>query len=172
MEVLFTFLGNALPRFNWCDNIRFRFYRFAGMTIGRDSKFFGPIMIRPLGGAKNIQVGSDAFLNTEIRFGCPSQKITIGNRCQIGPRVCFESVNHTLIFSKECGRKDEVLPITVEDEVWIGCGAIILPRVTIGRGSVVAAGAVVTQSVASMCVVGGVPAKVIKMLDNNVSNKA
>lgn len=164
IEVLFIFLGNALPRFNWCDNIRFRFYRFAGMTIGRDSKFFGPIMIRPLGGAKNIQVGSDVFLNTEIRFGCPSQKITIGNRCQIGPRVCFESVNHALIYSKEFGRKDEVLPINVEDEAWIGCSAIILPGVTIGHGSVVAAGAVVTKDVTPMTVVGGVPAKKIKTL--------
>jgi acetyltransferase-like isoleucine patch superfamily enzyme len=55
-------------------------------------------------------------------------------------------------------------PIVIEDQVWIGCGAIILQGVRIGKGAVVAAGAVVCSDVAPMTVVGGVPAKLIKTL--------
>jgi len=163
-EVLFTFLGNSLPRFNWCDNIRYKFYRIAGMSVDNDVKFFGPITVRPLGGMKNIAIGEGTFLNTETRFGCPKQKISIGKNCQIGPRVSFETVNHELVYNDKSGRKDIVLSVTVEDEVWIGCGAIVLPGVVIGKGSVVASGAVVTKNVPPMTVVGGIPAKVIKIL--------
>lgn len=57
------------------------------------------------------------------------------------------------------------LPIRIEDECWISVGAKILPGVTIGKGSTVAAGAVVTKDVEPYVVVGGVPAKVIKRLE-------
>ena len=50
----------------------------------------------------------------------------------------------------------------INDEVWIGCGAIILPGVTVGKGAVIASGAVVTKDVPPMTLVGGVPAKIIK----------
>lgn len=56
------------------------------------------------------------------------------------------------------------LPIRIEDDCWLGARATILPGVTIGRGSTVVAGAVVTKDVEPFCVVGGVPAKVIKKL--------
>jgi len=164
IESLFTFFGNALPRFSWCDNIRYKLYRIAGMSVADDVKFFGPITVRPLGGIQNISIGKGTFLNTETRFGCPKQMITIGSNCQIGPRVSFETVNHELIYCQQKGRKDIVLPITIEDEVWIGCGAIILPGITVGKGSVVASGAVVTKDVAAMTVVGGIPAKHIRSL--------
>ena len=54
-------------------------------------------------------------------------------------------------------------PITIEDDVWIGAHSIILKGVTIGRGSVVAAGAVVTKSFPPYSIIGGVPAKLLKM---------
>ena len=56
-------------------------------------------------------------------------------------------------------------PVTIADDVWIGAGAVVLPGVTIGRHSVVAAGAVVTRDVPDGCVVGGVPAKIIKHIN-------
>jgi acetyltransferase-like isoleucine patch superfamily enzyme len=54
--------------------------------------------------------------------------------------------------------------IVIEDNAWIGAGAIILDGVRVGRGAVVAAGAVVTQDVPPHTIVGGVPAKVIKVI--------
>lgn len=165
LEAIFTFLGNTLPRFDWCDNIRYLFYRMAGMKVSEDVKFFGPITVRPLGGIQNISIKKGTFLNTDTRFGCPQQIINIGSNCQIGPRVSFETVNHELKYCEHHGRNDIILPIVVKDEVWIGCGAIILPGVTIGKGAVIASGAVVTKDVLPMTVVGGIPAKVIKTLD-------
>jgi maltose O-acetyltransferase len=55
----------------------------------------------------------------------------------------------------------DVAPISIEDDAWIGAGAIVLPGVTVGRGAVVAAGAVVTKDVESFTIVGGVPSVVI-----------
>ena len=61
------------------------------------------------------------------------------------------------------------LPIKIEDNVWIGGGAIILPGVTIGRNSVIGAGSVVTRSIPADCVAVGNPCRVIKQIDNIVS---
>ncbi|WP_309025292.1 DapH/DapD/GlmU-related protein [Pelagicoccus sp. SDUM812002] len=68
----------------------------------------------------------------------------------------FETMNH---LPSEDGRiVDKGSPIVVEDDVWIGAGAILLPGVRIGRGAIVAAGAVVTKDVPAFARVGGVPA--------------
>ncbi len=122
---------------------------------------WGPLTIRPLGGARNIAIGSGSFLNTNIRFGVPSAPVTIGRNVQIGPNVSFETVSHGLVYEPGKGRGDIVRPIVVEDEVWIAAGAIITGGVTIGRGAVVVAGAVVSRDVAPGAVVGGVPAREI-----------
>lgn len=57
-------------------------------------------------------------------------------------------------------------PVIIEDNVWVGAGSIILPGVTIGKGSVIAAGSVVTRDVPKHTVVAGVPAKVVKQLEH------
>lgn len=74
----------------------------------------------------------------------------------------FETVSHGLIYEIGAGRGSVTKPINVEDEVWIGAGCIITQGVTLGKGAVVAAGAVVTKDVESYAVVGGTPAKFIK----------
>ena len=81
----------------------------------------------------------------------------------IAPRCAFIANNH--LFDpddcrKEIGSSNE--PITVEDYCWIGYGAIILAGVTVGEGSIVAAGAVVTKNVEPYSIVGGVPAQLIR----------
>ena len=64
---------------------------------------------------------------------------------------------------KDCEKREEDdQDVVIEDDVWVGTGAIILKGVTIGRGSVVAAGSVVTRSIPPYSIVGGVPARVIK----------
>ncbi len=166
-ELIFLSLANNLPRLRIFDEVRFVIYRLAGLTIKGKCKIWGPLTIRPIGGAKNIEIGEGTFINTEIRFGVPDDKVIIGRNVLIGPRVMFETVNHGLRYIPGTGRGGWSKSIIVEDEVWIGAGSIITQGITIGRGAVVAAGAVVTKDVGENTVVGGVPAKLIR----NITSK-
>ncbi len=167
-ELIFLTIGNNLPHLRIMDKIRFIFYKLAGIKINGHPMICGPLTIRPIGACSNIEIGRGTFINTETRFGVPEAKISIGANVQIGPRVMFETVNHSLDYVAGVGRQTISQPIVVNDEVWIGAGAIILSGVTIGRGAVVAAGAVVAKDVEACSVVGGVPAKVIKRLDGSI----
>ena len=166
-ELIFLTLANNLPRMKIFDKVRFVIYRMAGLTIKGRCTIWGPLTIRPIGGAKNIEIGKGSFINTEIRFGAPKDKVIIGANVQIGPRVMFETVNHGLRYIPGQGRGGWTKPIIIEDEVWVGGGAIITQGVTVGRGSVVAAGAVVTKDVEPNTIVGGVPAKFIRKIEND-----
>ena len=63
-------------------------------------------------------------------------------------------------------------PVTVEDDVWLGTGSIILPGVTVGRGAIIAAGAIVTQDVEPYTIVAGSPAKAVRQLDRQPADEA
>ena len=165
-EFIFLTIANHLPRLNIFDRARPTILRFAGIKIGSRSTIFGPLIIRPTGCAKNIEIGSGAFLSTEIRFSALKDKVIIGNNVLIGPRVMFETGGHGLRYKPGVGRGTTTKPIQIEDEVWVGAGVIVLQGVTIGRGSVIAAGAVVTKNVEPNTLVGGVPAKFIRMIDD------
>ena len=111
---------------------------------------------------KNITIGKDVFINS----GCHFQDqggITIGDGSLIGHNVVLATINHDLSPLKN--RENHYAPIVIEDHVWVGSNATILQGVTIGRWSVVAAGAVVTKDVPPFTVVGGVPAKHIRRID-------
>lgn len=110
---------------------------------------------------KNIIIGKDVFINS----GCHFQDqggIKIGDGTLIGHNVVLATINHDLNMEKN--RKNHYAPITIGTHVWIGSNATILPGVTLGDWAVIAAGAVVTQDVLPRTVVGGVPAKVLKVI--------
>ena len=94
--------------------------------------------------------------------------VSIGHHVNLAQGVTVTALNHN--FADVTRRIDEqgvdTQPVTIADDVWIGAGAVVLPGVTIGQHSVVAAGAVVTNEVPAFCVVGGVPAKIIKRLSD------
>lgn len=160
-ELIFLTLANHLPRLAFLDRGRHILCRLAGMEIGGRCLIWGPLVIRPIGAARHISIGGGSFLNSWIRFGVRAP-VRIGRNVQIGPYVAFETVAHGLVYEPGKGRGDIYAPITVEDEVWIGAGAIITQGVTIGRGAVVAAGAVVNRDVLPGMVVGGVPARTLR----------
>jgi acetyltransferase-like isoleucine patch superfamily enzyme len=106
-------------------------------------------------------------------FGNPAEKVVIGNYCSIGPECVFMTGGEhrydglsTYPFRTKLGLcENESItrgPVVLEDDVWLGLRVTVMSGVTIGRGAVVAAGAVVTKDVPPYAIVGGVPAKVIK----------
>ena len=111
---------------------------------------------------KNITVGEGVFINACCHFQ-DHGGVTIGDGCQIGHNVVFATLNHGLAPEKR--KSTYPAPIVLGKNVWIGSNATILQGVTIGDNSVVAAGAVVTKDVATNTVVGGVPAKFIKKIE-------
>ena len=115
----------------------------------------------PIG--EGLVIGNHSNIGPYSYIGC-SGKITIGNNVMMGPRVSIYAENHVFdnpnLTIKEQGVQK--LAVVIEDDCWIASNAVITAGVTIGKGSVVAAGAVVTESVAPYSVVGGVPAKLIK----------
>lgn len=111
---------------------------------------------------RNIHIGKNVFINAGCKFQ-DQGGIYIGDNVLIGHNVVIATLNHPLSPSK---RGDLITAkVVIENDVWIGANAVILPGVSIGRGSVIAAGAVVTKDVATNTVVGGVPAKVIKVIE-------
>lgn len=111
---------------------------------------------------KNITIGKDVFINS----GCHFQDqggIEIGDGALIGHNVVLATINHDTIPGN--GRKNHYAPIQLGKHVWIGSNATILPGVTVGDWAVIAAGAVVTNDVPPYTIVGGVPAKIIKRVN-------
>jgi acetyltransferase-like isoleucine patch superfamily enzyme len=114
----------------------------------------------------NNAVG-DVIIGDHTRIGLHNTiigPVDIGNHVNLAQGITVTALNHN--FSDTNKRIDEqgvsTNPVTIEDDVWIGANAVILPGVTIGEHCVVAAGAVVTKDVPPHSLVAGVPAKVIK----------
>ncbi len=107
----------------------------------------------------NLVIGEDVFING----GCHFQDqggIEIGDRVLIGHRVVMATLDHDLAPTRRALL--HAAPIRIGSDVWIGAGAVITRGVTVGDGAVIAAGAVVTRDVPPGCVVGGVPARVLR----------
>lgn len=110
---------------------------------------------------KNITFGKNIFINHDCSF-LDLGGIVLEDNVQIGPKVSLVTENHPLDPAQR--RSLICSPIRIKRNAWIGAGAIILPGVTVGENSVVAAGAVVSKDVPDNVVVAGVPAKVMRQL--------
>jgi acetyltransferase-like isoleucine patch superfamily enzyme len=115
-----------------------------------------------------INIGDNVSLGTDVHIGCIN-KITIGNNVLMGSRIYISDHSHGEInaesFTIPPVKRPLVSkgPVIIEDNVWIGEGVCILPNVRIGKNAVVGANAVVTKDVPANAVVGGIPAKIIKL---------
>lgn len=113
---------------------------------------------------KNIHVGEDFLTNYNVTI-LDVDKVTIGDYCMIGPNSIISTVNHPLSAKGRREKLSITKPVIIGNDVWIGANCVILPGVTIGNNVIVGAGAVVSKDVPDNCVVGGVPAKVIRKLE-------
>lgn len=110
----------------------------------------------------NTHLGEGVFINAGCRFQ-DQGGIYIDEGALIGHNVVIATLNHSMRASERANMVPK--PVHIGKNVWIGSSSTILPGVTIGEGAVVAAGAVVSKDVAPFTVVGGVPAKYIKDIE-------
>ena len=116
----------------------------------------------------NNAVG-DVVIGDHTRIGLHNTiigPVTIGSHVNLAQGITVTALNHNFSDARKCIDQQGVstAAVTISDDVWIGANAVILPGVTIGRHSVIAAGAVVTKDVPPYSVAAGVPARIIKHL--------
>lgn len=163
-RILNIFLDFGLMLIRWVGHIpshsvRKLFYILSGIKMGRGStihmwaSFFNP---------SNIKIGEDTIVGDHA-FLDGREELKIGNHVDIASSVMIYNSEHDL--ESEAFRAIEE-PVEIGDYSFIGPRAVILPGVKIGKGAVVAAGAVVTKDVPEFAIAGGVPAKVIGEREN------
>ncbi len=154
LEVFILHIVGAIP----IHSIRNAIYILSGIRIGFGStihtgaRFYFP---------SNIKIGKDTLIGEGAVLD-GRDKLNIGDHVDIASEVMIYNAYHDL---KHAHFNAIMKPVVIEDYVFIGPRAIILPGVTIGRGAVVGAGAVVTKDVPPLTMVGGVPAVKIGMRD-------
>ncbi|SPJ78709.1 related to galactoside O-acetyltransferase [Fusarium torulosum] len=166
-QKLQSFNDNSIPEGSTLASLTAR-----RMAVAKD-------MFGRLGASVNIESpffiiwGCNTFIGDGVYMNCgvtihDNAPVFIGDRVLIGPDVCICPITHALDpeVRREASGTSFAHPIYIEDDCWIGARALILPGVRVGRGSTVAAGAVVAKDVEPYCLVGGVPAKVIRRLYN------
>lgn len=158
-EVFMLHLVGSIP----CHILRRFFYRLAGIKIGKGStihtgaRFYNP---------RNIFIGEDTIVGEEAVLDGRA-KLTIGNHVDIATEVMIYNSEHNI---EDPNFLATEAPVVIEDYVFIGPRVVILPNLKIGRGAVIAAGAVVTKDVPSYAIVAGMPAKIIGERKNKQFN--
>ena len=140
------------------DEIRDRLSNIIETEIDKTTIVFVPFYTNF---GKHIKIGKNVFINHASSF-LDLGGITIEDEVLIGPKVNLITENHPVNPSQ---RKSLILnSILIKKNAWIGAGATILPGVTVGENSIIAAGALVTKDVPDNTIVGGVPAKIINSI--------
>ncbi len=122
-----------------------------------------PCMVSAIGSGARVEIGANSgFTGTVI---CAAEEIVIGDNVLCGSNVTIVDADwHGLDPAARRGNVGATAPVRIEDDVFIGLGAIVLKGVTIGHGSVIGAGSVVTRSMPALSVAAGNPARVIRTL--------
>lgn len=128
-----------------------------------DRVFVHQDSIIEVGMGGRVDIGTDTHIQPRCQLSAYKGALTIGRNVQVAPNCAFYPYNHATAAGQSI--KQQPLQtkggIVIEDDVWLGCGVIVLDGVRIGRGAVVGAGAVVTTDVPSNAIAIGAPARVI-----------
>lgn len=135
--------------------------KFKLRSLGKFCRIYFADIIEPY----NVSIGHHVYINKNCTIITTASRVDIGNYVMIGPNVTLIGQDHDItkwekpmFFSNKYSRGK----IKIEDDVWIGANVIILQDVTIGRGSVIGAGAVVTKDIPPYSIAVGIPARKIK----------
>lgn len=140
---------------------------------------FGSVGVRTVllppfhaGFGSNVHIGDDFFGNVNISF-VDDVAITIGDGVMIAPNVTLTTTGHPVHPSRRVDFARFSEPIVLEDRVWIGSNAAIMPGARVGYGSVIGAGSVVTRDIPAMTVAMGVPARPVRAItDDDLATRA
>lgn len=141
------------------------------IIVGKHARIFGTLLVFKTG---KIEIGDYSLLN-QNSYLSSTNYIKIGDRVLISWNVSvFDNNSHPLnakerhvhFLNPDADVHIPSSPTVIEDDVWIGCNCIILKGVTIGKGSVISAGSVVTKSIPANSIVAGNPAEVVKNITN------
>ena len=142
-----------------------RLMRWAGFEIGHATLFSQlPTVTGPNEMYQNLTIGSNCYFNAGATFEAGGQ-IEIGNNVYFGHDVLVLTTSHSINNPKQRAGSFTRDNVSIGAGAWIGARAVLLPGVTIGVGAIVAAGAVVAKDVPPHTLVGGVPAKPIRRLE-------
>jgi maltose O-acetyltransferase len=157
-------LCGLLPNF-FSGVVRARMYRRAGFRVGQAAFIMGNLRLTGAspGFYENLVIGPSVTIADHVTINLDGP-VTIGHNVGLGPDVTIYTATHRIgPGSKRLGRVGS-LPVTIEDGAWVRLGAVLVPGVTVGRGSIVAAGAVVLRDVPPNTYVEGNPATVTRRL--------
>ncbi len=161
MNKLTDLLVNVVAGSHLCPRqVRHAIYRRCGMKIGQANIWPGVAF-----SGNRCAIGDASWVNHGASFDCSGAEIVIGSNVGVAMGVTFVTSSHDVGKSERRAGTMRYESIRVADGVWIGACAVILPGCTIGRGCIIAAGAVVTRSCEPNGMYAGVPAKRIKNLD-------
>lgn len=139
--------------------LRLWYLKRAGVCFGSQTSFLRGVEFKS---PKNIKIGNNCVINPRTLLDGRGGLI-IGNNVDIARETNIWTMQHDVNDTNHCAVS---APVVIEDYVWIASRVTILPGVKIGRGAVIATGAVVTRDVPSMSIVAGVPAKKIGVRNN------
>lgn len=151
-------LAHLLPTTR-CFALKRFLYRLAGAEIGKNVRIASSVTIL---GDSSLTIGDNTWLGHETMI-LASAPITIGSNVNIAPRCFIGTGTHEIdLAGNSIAGKGKSMPIIINNGVWLCTHAIIIAGATIGKQSIVAAGAVVTKTIPDRELWGGVPAKLIK----------
>ncbi|MFG6496249.1 acyltransferase [Fictibacillus sp. UD] len=162
-RLVFDFVTNVIAPQFWIPGIMRKYiYRIVGLNINTTE-----IKRHCYFNSNKISVGEGSLVNSFSKLYSSyfeGGTITIGKKCYIGMNTLICTITHEVGSSDKRAGENKYMPIVLEDGCWIGANSTILPGVTVGKGCIVAAGAVVSKDCEANGVYAGVPAKKIKDL--------
>ncbi len=152
------------------NHLRALALRLAGFDIGPRVVFFGmPRIVGSKNLYQNLKIGQGSWFNIDCYMDL-GDKITIGEQAGFGHEVMLLTTTHELGGPERRVGPPKTAPVHIGSGVWLGARCTILPGVTVHNGAVVGAGSIVTRDVPANTIVAGVPAQVIRRLDENDEN--
>lgn len=159
-------VSRGLPQFSF-NRLRTRAMRAFGVEFGPGSAIMGPIRVTGIGDPRTLLSFGEGVVVTGPLHVDIGGRIRVGDHVYLGHDVALISVNHLIGTPGRRCADVTCAPISIGDGAWLGARVIVLPGVTIGRGSVVGAGAVVTKDVEENTLVGGSPSRLIRRLSED-----